>query len=429
MRALAFVALGALLAYTIYARRQSPPARAAGGEVAEALVRWSTYEAPGRVHVTFDSAPSPDVRDWLAALNGAGTETTWGGAAPPPTAVTVEPVADPARPVRVWAAAPSGARIVLRDALGGLDSATAGRTGARIVLPNLEGPVRAMVASTGGVAEASAALRDSLVLRPVLLLGQAGWEAKFVFAALEEHGWKVDARLAVAPSGDVRQGPAAVRVDTARYAAVIALDSVAGRYARQIIRYVQNGGGLLALGDGAALASLAPVLPAVVTGPPSLPGVFTDSIAPRNALSLAPLGRVKEGALVLETRTGQAGRADVIAAAAWRAGEGRVVQVGYHDSWRWRMNGPSDDPVRGHRAWWAALVSGVAYAPQVAQPVTQLLEPTPLASLVAALGRASPRPAAVAGVLDDPRLVPLLFGLLLAALFFEWASRRLRGAR
>jgi hypothetical protein len=33
----------------------------------------------------------------------------------------------------------------------------------------------------------------------------------------------------------------------------------------------------------------------------------------------------------------------------------------------------------------------------------------------------------MAGLLDEPRLVPPVFGIMLAAFLLEWISRRLRG--
>jgi hypothetical protein len=419
LRGLALVTLGFLLWYAVRGQREEPAVTAHGRDVAKALVRWSTIEAPSRAHVVFDSAPSPELRDWARALASAGTPITWGGATPPPSGMTVEPVADPRHPSRVWVAAPNGARVVLRDALGVLDSATASRGGVRFIVARAEGTLRASVGMGATGAEATAAVHDSLALRPVLVLGTAAWEGKFALAALEEQGWKVDARFSLAPSGDVRQGPAAIVIDTSRYAVVIALDSVASRYAKQIRRYVKDGGGLIAIGDGAALASLASVLPATATVPPALPGAFAADTLPRKALALAPLTRLQPAALPLERR------GDKIAAAAWRVGQGR--EVGYYDTWRWRLGGVEADPARAHRAWWAALVSSVAYAPRLAHPLAEPVEPTPRASLLAALGAPKPSERALAGVLDDPRLLPILFGVLLAALFGEWASRRLRG--
>src|SRR5215218_4457841 len=64
-----------------------------GGNVRSALASWSTRETPTEAHVVFDSVPTPDLRDWVAALAGTGTKTSWDGSALKPSAVVVEPVA------------------------------------------------------------------------------------------------------------------------------------------------------------------------------------------------------------------------------------------------------------------------------------------------------------------------------------------------
>ena len=420
LRGTALVALVMLFAHAMYASRTRPAGRAEGSAVVQSLTSWSTREAPSRVHVAFDPAPTPEIRDWLAAIGQAGTHVTWGGAAPATSALTVEPVPDPWRPTRIWISAPAGSRVVLRDELGLVDTAAVERFGARLVVPHLEGTLHAANADL----KATSAERDSLLLRPVLILGQAGWEAKFTAVALEEHGWRVEARLAVAPTGDVRQGAARLVIDTTRYAAVIAIDSVANRYAFQLARYVRAGGGLVATGEAAALASIGAILPAAVIDRPTLPGVFARESS-RASLALAPLGRIKAGALVLETQDER----DAVAAVAWRVGNGRVIQIGYHDTWRWRLAVADPDALQAHRTWWADIVSGVAYAPRVAIPIVQRLEPTPRASLIETLGPAAVRPAVRASLLDDPRLATVLFAMLLGALLLEWTSRRLRGAK
>lgn len=429
LRAVAFAALGALIVHAFHALGSMPSAHAAGAAVDGALVRWSTREAPGRVYVALDTAANVETRDWLAALGRAGTAVSWGGAAPAPSALAVEPVADPRRPARVWLAAPAGTSVLLRDSLGSIDTAYVARRGARVEVPDLDGTLHAIAAGF----EASSALRDSLVLRPILVLGQAGWEAKFTVAALEERGWGVEARLAVAPSGDVRQGAGRVTIDTARYAAVIAVDSVAARYASQIIRYVRAGGGLIAAGEAAGLGALAAVLPARAAESVSPPGAFTTAAArtePRAALALEPLAAIEAGAVVLETRRAPEGAGAAVA--AWRVGDGRVLQIGYRDIWRWRMAGAEDDAVRAHRDWWASLVSSVAYSPRVPRvslDVTDRREPTPLASFIAALGPATTPASVRVDPLDDRRLVPALFGILMLSLLLEWFSRRRRGVR
>src|SRR5438034_1064430 len=81
----------------------------------------------------------------------------------------------------------------------------------------------------------AAPVRDTLGLRRLLVLGQAQWETKFTIAALEERGWQVDAHIVVSPKGkgDVRQGDIGV-IDTARYSAVLAVDTTAARYGARI---------------------------------------------------------------------------------------------------------------------------------------------------------------------------------------------------
>jgi hypothetical protein len=119
--------------------------------------------------------------------------------------------------------------------------------------------------------------------------------------------------------------------------------------------------------------------------------------------------------------------------AARRVARGRVIQSGYRDSWRWRMGGADADPVASHRAWWASLVSSVAYAPSVPVAGDVALgagaDPAPYASLVAMLGAPSARPADVgASERRRDRWNAALFAVLLLALLGEWGSRRL-GAR
>src|SRR6185503_15174723 len=105
-------------------------------------------------------------------------------------------------------------------------------------------------------ATASTIPRDSVMLHKVLVIGDAGWESKFVVAALEEAGWKVDAFIRVAPTVDVTQGSAAV-IDTARYSAVVALDGAASPYASRIIEFARTGGGVVLAPPAASLDAMA----------------------------------------------------------------------------------------------------------------------------------------------------------------------------
>lgn len=420
-RAASLALIVLLIGHAIYSLRERPSLRADGAAVEEALARWSTSESPRRIHVALDTIAAPHIRDWIAAFPGAGTEASWDGRTPAPSAVSVEPVADPRRPSRVWVATQPGARVELSDELGALDSTTAQGFGTVFVLPRLEGQVRTSIDGNG---LASNDLQDSVSIGSALVVAMAGWEGKFIAAALEERGWQVDARFAVAPSGDVEQGAGQVRLDTARYSFVVAVDSVIKRYADQLPRYVrQQGGGLIVLGEASSVPALAPLLPAR-WGIPSRPTDFRPETAddPRQSFALGDLYNLKGGAMVLETRE------DDAAVAGWRVGDGRVIQIGYLGTWRWRMAGLAEDAVEAHRLWWSALASGVAYAPRSDRRISGQVEPTPLATLVDRIGAPAPRELELAGVLDDPRLLPLLFGVLMGLLMLEWASRRLRGA-
>jgi hypothetical protein len=126
---------------------------------------------------------------------------------------------------------------------------------------------------------------------------------------------------------------------------------------------------------------------------------------------------------VLESRDG------VAMIAARRLDAGRVMQVGYDETWRWRMAG-GDESAAAHREWWSRLVGAVAYAPLVPRgPGVRSIDETPLASLVAALGPPTLLDAGLVAHGDNARITWMLFILVAACLIAEWASRRLRGAR
>jgi len=395
---------------------------ARGAAVPAALARWSVSPAPESLHASLDLLPGPVRRDWLRALAHAGSRVTWSVAAAAPTALTVAPPVTPRGGARVRVAAPDDARVALADAAGPLASVAAAGAGVSATVPALVGAVRATAAGSA----ARAVLADSAVLRRVLVLGRAGWESKFVIAALEEDGWTVDARIVVAPSVTVTQR-ANAPLDTSRYSAVVALDSSARPYAARIARFVRDGGGVVLAGEAARLAPLAALAPGRVA--PRAAGVAgaLASAEPRRGLALLPVARLKPDAVPLERR------ADAVAAAARRAGAGRVVQVGYDETWRWRMLG-GDEAASAHRRWWSAVVGGAAYAPAVARagwdrrsPDATPPDPAPYASTVAALG--APRPAAPAAATPHGTGVPWwLFFPIAAALLAEWGSRRLRGA-
>ena len=108
-----------------------------------------------------------------------------------------------------------------------------------------------------------------------------------------------------------------------------------------------------------------------------------------------------------------------------RVGAGRVVGIGFDDTWRLRMTPPNEAAPDAHRAWWSALVSGVAHS-RLAARAGGVIDEAPLAATVNALG-----PPVNEGELPDPP-ASLPWDALLAAaaalaLLLEWLSRRLRG--
>jgi hypothetical protein len=415
MRGIALVTLAFAIWLAFHALRRTRDERAEGAGIREALASWSTREAPEAAHVVFDSVPTPDLRDWIAALSLAKTKTSWEGTTLRPSGLSVEPVADPTGPSRIWVAAPPKSTVVLRDSAGIIDSVVVQNGGAVMVVPRVIGTVQATVNGT----TASTVRRDSLSVKSVLMIGVAGWEAKFITMSLEEYGWKVDGMYGLVPKGSVTLGPASPQIDTAHYSLVIAVDTAAGKYAGAIEKFVRSGGGFIAVGEGAATSAFSSFLPGSV-GASTQPSSFSvDTVHQRNALAMTPILQLRPDAVPVEYRGKD------VAVAARRDGLGRVVQVGYIDTWRWRLGG-MNDAVTDFRRWWSAMASSVAYASRREQVVSASVEPTPMASLVSILGPPVVKKAALSP-LDDPRLLPVLFGILMGSFLLEWSSRRLRG--
>jgi hypothetical protein len=414
LRVAVIVLLSWYLIHVIRVSRHGPEERASSASLRGSLARWSTVSEPERVHVALGHPPSGVERDWLAALPAAGTEVLWSGPSLVPTAVSVEPRADPAGGASVSVAAPESAMVVLSDTLGVLDSARATAAGVHAVIPKPRATTDAVV----GPVVARAALRDSLHLGRLLVIGSASWETKFTVAALEERGWEVDARIVVSPRSDVRQGEIAA-IDTSRYSAVLAIDSTAGRYGDRIARFVEQGGGLVLWTPGGRARSLARIAPGVAGKRIEDEGAVPSDSAPRAALGLVPVERLADDAIVLERRGGN------VSIAARRVGQGRVIETGYTTSWRWRMAGGDDAPSR-HREWLAGLVASVAYTGRTVLGAAPT-DAAPLASLIDRLGTAAPE-WKEAG-LDQEVIARWVFGVLCAALLLEWASRRTRGVK
>jgi hypothetical protein len=225
----------AMLAWSAWAigRHTSPETR-----LRQAFADWTTPA----VRVTLDSTPSPVDRDWLAALrrNGVRVEWSWRRGPATPIAVSAAALADPAGATHVAVAAPGGTSVALADRLGPIDTGRAAAGGLTAIIPT---SLRSISASG-----ARAGVTDSLILRPLLVLGTVSWETKFVVRSLEERGWRVDARLVLGPHHAVSQG-AKSPLDTAHYAAVLAMDSGARADAEAVQRYARTGGGVIVAGS------------------------------------------------------------------------------------------------------------------------------------------------------------------------------------
>src|SRR5687767_1941502 len=279
------------------------PAASGIDRLGDSLARW-TAAAPPRVHVSLEVVPTPAERDWLRALRQAGTPVSWTGDGIPALAIEAAPVASPRGGTMLWVAAPRGARVELADAVASIDTVTSVAGGASVFAPIVTGPVRAAVDEQ----RTSAAVRDMVLPRHVLVLGRATWEAKFVISALEEAGWRVDARLTVAPGVDVTQGMARTP-DTARHAAVVVLDAPSASTSAAIARYVRAGGGAILSGASASAGSLAEIAGGRVgvrIRPSSI--AFADD-APRRALGILAITPRSDG-IVLEERDGRIARSE-----------------------------------------------------------------------------------------------------------------------
>ena len=415
------VAALALLAWQL-ARELSPvpaprarTATARSSELRQRLFAFTVAPNLARLHVEVDTLPDRASRAWLAALARTGVRVSWSGRATP-LAVAAEPSGEPAGGTRLLVAAPRGTAVRIGDAAGIVDSVRIRGGGASVGVASLAGVAWA---SAGG-GRAVAAPADSAVARGVLLFGRPSWETRFVVAALEEAGWSVSLRTPLAPGRAVEQG--SVALDTARTAAVVALDSSAAAHVRAIARFVRDGGGLVVTSEAAAsvpaLAELAPgESGALARGIDS----GADSVD-RAALPLRAVTALRGGAVALERR------GTTVTVAARRFDAGRVAQVGYADTWRWRMSG-GDGGAAAHRRWWSALVASVAYLPTVPASLVDSTDAAPFAAMIGALGEpvAAPPGATDGAPLEPPRT--LLLAVAVSLLLAEWLSRRLRGAR
>jgi hypothetical protein len=418
LRGIVILVLAAMLWQSMHDQIDSGGRAVSAREIGRAsLATWSSFsKAPGRIHVQLDSVPSKIERAWLGALAGAGSSVTWSGDLRA-MMIDAQPVASPTGGTRILVAAPSGSSVLMSDEVGLIDTLRTYDAGASVTLSS----VADRVTARENKSSASTVARDSVVVRRILVIGEAGWESKFVVAALEEEGWKVDALIRVAPGVDVTQGSAAI--DTSRYSAVVALDAGASPYAKRIVDFARSGGGVI-LGPGAAsLDAMVPLRAGAVGHSGSATrGVQAGEAITLETLPLAPITSLRSDATPFEQRGAS------VAIAAERVGAGRALQLGYEDTWRWRMTG-GDETVRHHRLWWTRLVSSVAYVPRLARTTsTRSTDEAPMIGLVSAIGSVThgDSKSGRAGNRSDP--MAWLFVLLTLGLIGEIASRRLRGA-
>ena len=304
--------------------------------------------------------------------------------------------------------------VTLSDDVGVIDSVRVRQVGATVLVPVAVG----RVVARAGTQRLAASAPDSTRTRAIVVIGGAGWEGKFIVSALEERGWPVIARFAVAPNVDVTQGTLAL--DTSRVAAVIAVDTSIQSLGAAIDRFVQfrrrtRAGGTIAPRRRRWSRCRRERRPLACARPSSRP-TRSDS-ARRDSI---PCRIVRRDAIVLDRRP--AG----VAMAARRIGAGRVLQVGYDDSWRWRMAGAAGSE-HAHRDWWSRIVGSVAYAPEARTAVAVWRERAAgAARRPTRTGAKRDRRRARRRAAIDPRL---LMALMMICLLTEWGSRRLRGLK
>ena len=414
LRSALLASLGAALWLSVRAAPSSTGARSlAASSLGERIVGVIADRRVQAVDVKIDVMPTRGDRALLVALRRAGVVVRWHDV-PPALAIEAVRVREPDGRTRMLVSAGDSGAIALGDSAGVLDTVRA-ESGATIDATTVVGSVRAQQGAFA--ARASISTAESR-LGAVLVLGRADWEAKFVMTALTEAGWTVRASVPIAPTVSVRDD-GVLPLDTARYDVVVALDSSAAEFGPAIARFVGQGGGLVASGEALGLASIRALAPA--SAGHRLPGrilLAGDSVRPRN-LPLRPLSLTRTDAITLDRQPAGA------ALVARRAGMGRVLGVGYDESWRWRMLG-GESGLAAHRRWWSGAVGSVAPERSSASPAGG--DAAPLASLVSALGG----PSDAASLADEPRrnALPLILLMLIAAcLLAETASRRFRGER
>ena len=375
------------------------------------------------IDVTLDGIPDARARAMLRAVRGSGHALRI--SAPDmlaAVAVSAEQEWRASGGTRLQIVSSDSSRQVVADAAGLIDSIAIGDAGLLTRAGPLQGALQV------GRAAASPLASLATAEARVLVLGAATWESRFLIAALEEAGWPVDAAVSVSPRVTITQG-ASLSPSRARHAIVVILPGAPAGAIAALPAFVRSGGGLVIVGEAARAAGLSSLRAGAAGATLSGEAGAEASDEPRHGLDLVPITTLADGSVPLESRDGR------VAVAARRIGAGRVIQVGYDNSWLWRMGGDDESPV-AHRRWWTALLSGIV--PQRA-PVSVIattaeydtLDAAPLAALAEDLGLPTIRTTAAVSSLApslvgslDPRW---LLTIALLTLVASWTLRRWRG--
>ncbi len=375
--------------------------------------------------VSLSGVPSSHARAALRALKGSGHTVRLSTASPlPALAVVAENEWRALGGTRILVAGTDSLAASVSDGAGALDSLTLATGGSR----SQSGPVQGLLRVDAPTVRASATslAAGSPDAARVLVLGDATWESRFLVSTLEEAGWPVDMAVTLSPRVTISQG--ATRTPArSRHAIVLLLPGAPASAIAALPQFVRDGGGLVIVGEAARLAGLAS-LRAGAPGATIVGELGAEaSVEPRHGLDLVPVASLAAGSIALESRDGR------VAVAARRVGAGRVLQVGYDNSWLWRMAGNDDAPA-AHRRWWTALLSSIV---PLTMPLTHTtpaehdtVDAAPVAALARDLGLPSVRAASLAPVQEswraslDPRW---LLALALLSLVASWTLRRWRG--
>ena len=378
------------------------------------------------IAVSLDGVPDVQTRAAIRTLRASGhsvlltTDRTLPG-----IAVAAEEEWRASGGARVQMVAPDSQLLAVRDGAGLIDSMRVPLAGDR----RRTGPITGLI--TLATARAQARVAPLRAANPatarVFVAGDATWESRFLVAALEEAGWPVDVAITLSPRVVVAQGEAR-RPTRTRHAIVIALPGASPAVLSSLPAFARSGGGVVLVGEVARSASLASLRAGTPGAARSGEVGAEASDHPRDGLDVVPLASLARDAVALEMRDG------MTTVAARRVGAGRVLQVGYDNSWLWRMAGNDDAPV-AHRRWWTALLSGlvplsapVAHAPAMTDSLGA--DAAPVAAMARDVGLPAVQSARLAS--DSASFVAsldlrLLLILSLISLVASWAARRWRG--